>query len=147
MLNLKELLGYGFLVLLVPGLSASPSSECRSPQEVTESVERDLRNTLARTYAQVDELLAPVSTFLQAALMKQVLAEYGFNPSNSSCKCDPLLYKLLHRTAEIESHTAANPETILGMSKTLTELLKTVKNLYSISAGFTDRTYLVRKSI
>ena len=74
------------LVFLAPGVSASSSQGCRSSQEATENVERDLRATLAnmtRTYTQVDELLAPVSTFLQAALMKQVLAEYGVNSCNT----------------------------------------------------------------
>ena len=53
-----------------------------------------------KLYAQIDELLAPVSTFLQATLMKQVLADYGINPTNTICKSDPILERQLNQICE-----------------------------------------------
>ena len=47
-----------------------------SSQDVADTVRKTMQQTLARNYAQIDELLAPVLTFLQATFMKQVLAEY-----------------------------------------------------------------------
>ena len=53
-----------------------------------------------RNYAQIDELLAPVSTFLQAALMKQALAEYGINPTNTTSKSNPIFERQLNQILE-----------------------------------------------
>ena len=81
MIKNSKLLVLVTLVLLIPQLSAGGTC---SSQDVADSVDQQIRGTLAnftRNYAQIDELLAPVSTFLQAALTKQVLAEYGMNPT------------------------------------------------------------------
>ena len=80
------------LVLLIPQLSAGGTC---SSQDIADSVDQRIWGTLAnitRNYAQINELLAPVSTFLQATLIKQVLvyAEYGINPTNTTCKSDPM---------------------------------------------------------
>ena len=67
------------LVLLIPQLSAGGTC---SSQDLTDSIEQKIKGN----YEQIDELLAPVSTFLQAALMKQVMAEYGIISTNITCK-------------------------------------------------------------
>ena len=82
----KKLLVLVTLVLLSSQLSAGGTC---SSQDVADSVDQQIRGTLAnftRNYEQINELLAPVSKFLQAALMKQVLAEYGINPTNTTNK-------------------------------------------------------------
>ena len=81
------------------------AAECSS-QDVADSVERRLHSTLVnltRNQAQVDELLAPVSSFLQAALLKQVLAEYGINPTNTTTKSDPQLNQIREAIVRIDN--------------------------------------------
>ena len=88
------------LVFLIPQLSAGGTC---SSQDVADSVDQQIRGTLAnftKNYAQIDELLAPVSTFLQATLMKQVLAEYGINPTNITCKSNLILERQLNQIHE-----------------------------------------------
>ena len=66
----EKLLVLVTLVLLIPCAQLSAGGTCSS-QDVAGSVNQKIMGN----YAQINELLAPVSTFLQAALMKQVLAE------------------------------------------------------------------------
>ena len=86
-----------FLVLFFAFYYLSDGAAECSSQDVADSVERKLQSTLVnltRNQAQVDELLAPVSSFLQAALLKQVLAEYGINPTNTTSNSDPQLNQI-----------------------------------------------------
>ena len=74
-----------------------------SSQGVAHSVYQRIRRTLAkftRNYAQIDELLTPLSTFLQAALIKQVLADYSINPTNTTSKSDPILERQINQICE-----------------------------------------------
>ena len=69
MIENSKLLVLVTLVLLIPRLSAGGTC---SSQDVADSVDHRTRETLAnftRNYAQIDELLVPVSIFLQAALI------------------------------------------------------------------------------
>ena len=96
-----------FLVILFIAFShlSDGAAECSS-QDVADSVERRLHSTLVnltRNQAQVDELLAPVSTSLQAALLKQVLAEYGINPTNTTSNSDPQLNQIREAIVRIDN--------------------------------------------
>ena len=96
-----------FLVILFIAFThlSDGAAECSS-QDVADSVERKLQSTLVnltRNQAQVDELLAPVSSFLQAALLKQVLAEYGINPTNTTSNSDPQLNQIREAIVRIDN--------------------------------------------
>ena len=93
------------LFIAITQLTDGAHDECSS-QNVADSVERRLHSTLVnltRNQAQVDELLAPVSSFLQAALLKQVLAEYGVNPTNTTTKSDPQLNQIREAIVRIDN--------------------------------------------
>ena len=95
-----------FSILFLAAHLSDGAAECSS-QDVADSVERKLQSTLVnltRNQAQVDELLAPVSSFLQAALLKQVLAEYGINPTNTTSNSDPQLNQIREAIVRIESN-------------------------------------------
>ena len=89
----EKLLVLVTLVLLIPQLSAGGTC---SSQDVTGSIEQKIKGN----YEQINELLAPVSTFLQATLMKQIMAEYGINPINITYKNELLLHQLMNETTE-----------------------------------------------
>ena len=106
------------------------NDECSS-QEVADSVERRLHGTLVnltRNQAQVDELLAPVSSFLQAALLKQVLAEYGINPTNTTTKSDPQLNQIR--------------EAIVKIDNTLNQILRKLNMTSTDSNGYSPSSLL-----
>ena len=102
----KMIKKFAFLfILFLSAHLTDGAAECSS-QDVADSVERRLHSTLVnltRNQAQVDELLAPVSSFLQAALLKQVLAENGINPTNTTTKNDPQLNQIREAIVRIDN--------------------------------------------
>ena len=121
-----------FLVILFIAFThlSDGAAECSS-QDVADSVERKLQSTLVnltRNQAQVDELLAPVSTFLQAALLKQVLAEYGINPTNTTCNSDPQLNQIR--------------EAIVRIDNTLNQILRKLNMTSTDSNGYSPSSLL-----
>ena len=96
-------------------------------------MERKLQSTLVnltRNQAQVDELLAPVSSFLQAALLKQVLAEYGINPTNTTSNSDPQLDQIR--------------EAIVRIDNTLNQILCKLNMTTTDSNGYSPSSLLTR---
>ena len=127
-----------FLVILFIAFThlSDGAAECSS-QDVADSVERKLQSTLVnltRNQAQVDELLAPVSSFLQAALLKQVLAEYGINPTNTTSNSDPQLNQIREAIVRIES----NQQQIVS---TQNQILRKL-NMLTNSSGYSPSSLL-----
>ena len=89
-------------------------------------------------HAQINKLLAPVSTFFQAALMKQALAEYGISPTNTTCKNELLLHQPINETIE-------NKKAIVQINKTLKQILQKL-NMSTNSNGYTLRYTHVRRT-
>ena len=130
------------LVLLIPQLSAGGTC---SSQDVADSVDQRIRGTLAnftKNYAQIDELLAPVSTFLQATLIKQVLAEYGINPTNTTCKSNEILERQLNQIREAILRVESNyGQSIAQINKTLKQILQKL-NMSTDSNGYPPSSLL-----
>ena len=119
-----------FSILFLAAHLSDGAAECSS-QDVADSVERRLHSTLVnltRNQAQVDELLAPVSSFLQAALLKQVLAEYGINPTNTTSNSDPQLNQIR--------------EAIVRIDKTLNQILLKLNMTSTDSNGYSPSSLL-----
>ena len=118
------------MLILVFLQSAVNAAGCSS-EDVADSVERRLQDTLVnltRNQAQVDELLAPVSTFLQAALLKQVLAEHGINPTNTTSNSDPQLNQIR--------------EAIVRIDNTLNQILRKLNMTSTDSNGYSPSSLL-----
>ena len=125
-----------FVILLIAFTHLTDGAAECSSQDVADSVERRLHSTLVnltRNQAQVDELLAPVSSFLQAALLKQVLAEYGINPTNTTTKSDPQLNQIREAIVRIESNQQKIDSTLNQILRKL-NMTSTDSNGYSPSA-------------
>ena len=118
------------MLILVFLQSAVNAAGCSS-EDVADSVERRLQDTLVnltRNQAQVDELLAPVSTFLQVALLKQVLAEHGINPTNTTSNSDPQLNQIR--------------EAIVRIDNTLNQILRKLNMTSTDSNGYSPSSLL-----
>ena len=127
-----------FLVLFFAFYYLSDGAAECSSQDVADSVERKLHSTLVnltRNQAQVDELLAPVSSFLQAALLKQVLAEYGINPTNTTSNSDPQLNQIREAIVRIESNQQQ-------IDNTLNQILRKLNMTSTDSNGYSPSSLL-----